>query len=248
MKTLPLLTLLAVSAAAISGLTVLTQKAEAQQFDTVANSNENLVVAELFTSQSCSSCPPAEALFSQLAEKENLLTIEWHVDYWDDLIHHGSRWKDRYSDEAYTARQRAYNRSLRGTGGVYTPQAIVNGDYEGVGNRRSEVADLISFAKDLNLPVNISDNNVVVGPHEDSVEVLFVRLLEQHETDVKGGENKGRKLSGKNIVLEAEILGQTRNKPMQFKLPKVGEGETCAVLVQSLSRDVGPVLGAAKCG
>ena len=248
MKKLSLFSLLAVSVVSFIGLNVITQQAEAQQFETVVNSNDSLVVAELFTSQSCSSCPPAEALFSQLAEEENLLTIEWHVDYWDDLIHHGSRWKDRYSDRAYTARQRAYNRSLRGTGGVYTPQAIVNGDYEGVGNRRGEVADLISFAKDLTLPVNITDNTVTVGPHDKSVEVLFVRLLEQHETNVKGGENKGRKLSGKNIVLEAEVLGQTGDKPSEFKLPKVGEGETCAILVQSLGRGVGPVLGAAKCG
>jgi len=248
MKTLPLLTLLAFAAASAAGLTVVIQKAEAQPTDPIKSSNDQLIVAELFTSQSCSSCPPAEALFAKLAEEENLLTMEWHVDYWDDLIHHGSRWKDRYSDRAYTARQRAYNRSLRGTGGVYTPQAIVNGDYEGVGNRRSEVAEIIGFAKDLNLPVNIQDGSVTVGPHKQSVEVLFVRLLEQHETDVKGGENKGRKLSGKNIVLEAEILGQTGKNPMEFKLPKVGEGETCAVLVQSLSRDVGPVLGAAKCG
>jgi len=247
MKTLPLLTLLAFTTAAFAGAAVINQKAEAQQIETVINANDDLVVAELFTSQSCSSCPPAEALFSQLAEEENLLTIEWHVDYWDDLIHHGSRWKDLYSDRAYTARQRAYNRSLRGTGGVYTPQAIVNGDYEGVGNRRSEVADLISFAKELNLPVNIQDGAVTVGPHNKSVEVLFLRLLDQHETDVKGGENKGRKLSGKNIVLEAEVLGQTGNKPTEFKLPKVGDGESCAVLVQSLSRNVGPVLGAAKC-
>jgi len=190
MKTLPLLTLLAFAAASAAGLTVVTQKAEAQPTDPIKSSNDQLIVAELFTSQSCSSCPPAEALFAKLAEEENLLTMEWHVDYWDDLIHHGSRWKDRYSDRAYTARQRAYNRSLRGTGGVYTPQAIVNGDYEGVGNRRSEVAEIIGFAKDLNLP-------------------------EQHETDVKGGENKGRKLSGKNIVLEAEILGQTGKNPME---------------------------------
>ena len=248
MKTLTILSLLAVSAVSFIGLSFAVQQAEAQPSDIVANQNDSLIVAELFTSQSCSSCPPAEALFSRLAEEENLLTIEWHVDYWDDLIHHGSRWKDLYSDKAYTARQRAYNRSLRGTGGVYTPQAVVNGFHEGVGNSRGEVADLISFAEDLSLPVNIADNTVTVGPHKKSVEVLFVRLLEQHETNVKGGENKGRKLSGKNIVLEAEILGETGNKPMKFTLPKVGEGETCAVLVQSLSREVGPVFGAAKCG
>lgn len=248
MKKLPLFSLLAVTAASFFGLTVMTEKAEAQQIETVASSNDSLVVAELFTSQSCSSCPPAEALFSQLADEENLLTIEWHVDYWDDLIHHGSRWKDRYSDRAYTARQRAYNRSLRGTGGVYTPQAIVNGRIEGVGNSRGDVTEMLEYASKFKTPVNIENGAVTVGANKKSVEVLFVRLLKQHETNVKGGENKGRKLSGKNIVLEAEVLGKTRNKPMEFKLPKVGEGETCAVLVQSLSRDVGPVLGAAKCG
>ena len=248
MKTLPLLTLAAVAAASFAGLTFLTQKAEAQQIDTVENASSPLIVAELFTSQSCSSCPPAEALFSQLADREDLLTIEWHVDYWDDLIHHGSRWKDLYSHEDYTRRQRSYNRNLRGTGGVYTPQAIVNGDLEGAGNRRSAVSNMISLAPQLTLPVNIADGTVTVGPNNNSVEVLFVRLLNQHVTNVKGGENKGRKLFGKNIVLEAEVLGQTGNKPMEFKLPKVGEGESCAVLVQSLSRHVGPVLGAAKCG
>jgi len=247
MKTLPLLSLLAAGSAALFGLSFMTEKAEAQPIEATATASSSLIVAELFTSQSCSSCPPAEALFSRLAERDDLLTIEWHVDYWDRLVHHGSKWKDPYSNKAYTERQRSYNATLRGTRGVYTPQAIVNGDYEGVGNSRSEVADLISFAKDLTLPVDIDGDTVTVGSNKESVEVLFVRLLDSHETNVKGGENKGRKLSGKNIVLEAEILGQTRNKPIEFNLPKVGEGESCAVLVQSLSRGVGPVLGAAKC-
>ncbi len=207
-----------------------------------------LVVAELFTSQSCSSCPPAEALFSDLAERDDLLTMEWHVDYWDTLVHGGSKWKDPYSDKAFTKRQRNYNQSLRGTRGVYTPQAIINGRVEGVGNSRSEVSDLVKDAKTLPVSVKIANETVTIGANETEVEILFVRLLEKHQTNVKGGENKGRKLHGKNIVLSADILGTTRSTLTRFDLPSVDTGETCAVLVQSLSGEVGPILGAAKCG
>ena len=220
----------------------------AAETDATTADESPLVVAELFTSQSCSSCPPAEALFSELADQDNLLTIEWHVDYWDTLIHGGSKWKDRYSEKEYTARQRDYNASLRGTRGVYTPQAIINGKLENAGNRRHAVAKMLANAPELSIPVEIEDNRVKVGASESEVEVLFVRLLKQHETDVKGGENKGRKLSGKNIVLEAQVLGQTGASATEYKIPAVGQGETCAVLVQSLDDKVGPVLGAAKCG
>lgn len=247
MKKRSILSLIAIAAAACIGLNVTSGDADAQDFQNQASAN-SLIVAELFTSQSCSSCPPAEAFFSELADRENLLTLEWHVDYWDKLVHGGSKWKDRYSDNAYTERQRSYNATIRGTRGVYTPQAIINGDLEGVGNRRSQVTNIIDTAPALSLPVNIQNDVVKVGPHSKSVEVLFVRLLKEHETDVKGGENKGRKLFGKNIVLQAEVLGQTRDTQSEFKLPKLNAGESCAVLVQSLSGDTGPILGAAKCG
>jgi len=241
MKNLSLLSLVAVAAVSFAGLSLTPQEAEAE-------ASAHLVVAELFTSQSCSSCPPAEALFSDLAEQDNLLTIEWHVDYWDTLIHGGSKWKDPYSDKAFTDRQRSYNQSLRGTRGVYTPQAIVNGVTEDAGNRRSSVIGLVEAAAATALSVGIADNTVSIDGSNTKAEVLFVRLLKQHETDVKGGENKGRKLHGKNIVLEAKVLGTTTPQPTQFKVPSVGAGETCAVLVQSLGDEVGPILGAAKCG
>lgn len=237
MKTRSLLTLLAISTLSSAGTSL------AMEPTTIAP-----IVAELFTSQSCSSCPPAEALFSTLAEREDLLTIEWHVDYWDTLVHGGSKWKDPYSSEAFTHRQRSYNRSLRGKSAVYTPQAIVNGQTEGVGNRRSEVYNLLNEASAPTVPVHIQHDAVYIGPAAQNTDVLFLRLLKQHETNVKGGENKGRHLSGKNIVLEAKTLGKTGEKATSFKLPKVAKGETCAVLVQSLSKDVGPILGAAKCG
>ena len=242
MKNTSVLSLLAIAAVSFAGLSLTSQTAKAEPATTGP-----LVVAELFTSQSCSSCPPAEALFSELAEQDNLLTIEWHVDYWDTLIHGGSKWKDPYSDKAFTARQRSYNQSLRGTRAVYTPQAIINGDTEDVGNRRAAVASLVNDAAALPLSVQIVNNTVTIGASETPVEVSFIRLLKQHETNVKGGENKGRKLHGKHIVLDVELLGTTQTSEMRFNIPAVGDGETCAVLVQSLTGDIGPILGAAKC-
>ncbi len=249
MKTKSILTWLGASALTASvAIASLSNAAETTSADAQTAADSNLIVAELFTSQSCSSCPPAEALFSELADHENLLTMEWHVDYWDTLIHGGSKWKDVYSNQAYTERQRQYNASLRGTRGVYTPQAIVNGKLEDAGNRRHAVGEMLESANKLSIPVAIENNTVKIGASQSEVEVLFVRLLKQHQTDVKGGENKGRKLAGKNIVLEAEVLGQTGQQSTEFKLPSVGQGETCAVLIQSLDKGVGPVLGAAKCG
>ena len=252
MKKLTLPSLLAIAGVSFAGITLTTQTAASTPRDNSdisadINVAPPVVVAELFTSQSCSSCPPAEALFSYLAEQDNLLTLEWHVDYWDKLVHGGSKWKDPYSDKAFTERQRAYNQSLRGTRGVYTPQAIVNGVQEAAGNRRGPVIGLVEDAAAPALSVEILDNTVRIRGSETSADVLFVRMLKQHETDVKGGENKGRKLYGKNIVLEAKILGTTQSAPTQYDLPSVRPNETCAVLVQSLKDDVGPILGAAKC-
>ena len=239
MKILPLISLLGLSFAAVSHFSTAEGK----------TASDSLTVAELFTSQGCSSCPPAEELFSKLAKRDNLLTLEWHVDYWDKLVHGGSRWKDVYSSREFTDRQRAYNQSLRGKRAVYTPQAIVNGRVEGVGSRQSEVSGLLKYPAKFKVPVQINNKTVSVGKNGAAADVLFVRLLKKHETKIKGGENKGRKLSGRNIVLEATILGQTGSQPAEFKLPAIGEGESCAVLVQTLDgKTVGPILGAAKCG
>lgn len=237
MKQLSLISLFALSLAACAEVTVAAEKPETAP----------LIVAELFTSQGCSSCPPAERLFSTLAEREDILTIEWHVDVWDDLVHHGSRWEDPYSDKSFTRRQRSYNRSIRGKSALYTPQAVVNGETEGVGSRTGEVSFMLENARPLPVNVLIQDNKVTVGPGSETADIVFVRLLKEQETAIKGGENKGRKLAGKNIALDASVLGQTGSKTVEFNLPPVGADETCAVLVQTLDGDVGPVLGAAKC-
>jgi len=246
MKLLSPFTMLAVSLTACIELSAATEEPTAQT-TTRAIQADQIVVAELFTSQGCSSCPPAERLFSKLADRDKVLTLEWHVDYWDDLVHGGSRWKDVYSSNKFTQRQRSYNRFLRGKSSSYTPQAVINGRLEGVGSRPGEVSNMLKNAPNLSIAVKIENDTVKVASSNQVAEILFVRLLEKHETNIKGGENKGRKLAGKNIVLDTEVLGQTGAKAAEFKLPSVGTGETCAVLVQTLDGDVGPILGAAKC-
>jgi len=102
------------------------------------------VVVELFTSQSCSSCPPAEALLGKLAATPDLIALEWHVDYWNRLdVGAAGRWKDPYSSTDHTERQRAYNQAILGTGGVYTPQAVINGARETSGSNAKHLTDLI---------------------------------------------------------------------------------------------------------
>ncbi len=104
-------------------------------------------VVELFTSQSCYSCPPAEAFLGELAQQPGVIALEFHVDYWDDLVYGlAGRWKDVYSNPAYTRRQRAYNQAIKGRPGAYTPQMVIDGSRETVGSRRSAVYDAIEAA------------------------------------------------------------------------------------------------------
>ncbi len=252
MKTLSLISVLALTLTACSQSEISASAEEAQITPATAPASitvtdNKLTVAELYTSQGCSSCPPAEKLFSTLADQESLLTLEWHVDYWDDLVHGGSRWEDVYSDKKFTARQRAYNRNLRGTSAVYTPQAIINGTLEGVGSRPAEVSNMLENASELSVNLEVKNGAVTVEAHGQQADILFVRLLGEHVTNVKGGENKGRVLAGKNIVLEAKVLGKTSDRPVRFTLPAIGEGESCAVLVQEIGNKIGPILGAARC-
>lgn len=237
-----------VAAAVFIGVAILLRPAQAEPTEAVSDATSSVVVAELFTSQSCSSCPPAERLFAKLSEQEDVITIEWHVDYWDDLVHGGSRWEDPYSSAEFTERQRVYNQALRGTRGVYTPQAVINGLTEGVGSRSSEVGNLLSEARALPANVVINGSEVMVDGTRQSADILFVRLLKNQDTQVKGGENKGRHLHSRNIALELQKLGETGEDDVSLRLPELGDNETCAVFVQQRGGDLGPVLGAARCG
>lgn len=211
------------------------------------------VLAELFTSQGCSSCPPAEAFFASLADTPSVVTIEWHVDYWDTLVHHGTRWKDPFSSADNTSRQRRYNEALRGTSGNYTPQAVIAGRYEAVGSSRSQINRRINAApaSRATLETTRHEAGYTVAVTADgtlpSSDVVFVRLLQRQSTSVERGENAGRTLSGAHIALERISLGRFSGGTASFEAPALNKGETCAIFIQESGERLGPVHGAGYC-
>ncbi|MCQ8184959.1 DUF1223 domain-containing protein [Parvularcula maris] len=206
------------------------------------------VLAELFTSQSCSSCPPAEALFSELAERDDLVVLEWHVDYWNRLVHGGDgRWQDPFSDPAFTERQRRYNQNIRKTRRVYTPQAVVAGELEAVGSRPRDVGALIRRAPrpEGSLTVEATGEGFSVrAESEEPAELWLVRFDRRQSTDVLGGENKGRTLASRHVVRSFELLSEASSE-RTATAEKPGRGEGCAVLLQKPGQ--GEVLGARYC-
>lgn len=214
-------------------------------------------VVELFTSQSCYSCPPAEAYLGELAERGDVIVLEFHVDYWDELVYGSAgRWKDVFSSPAHTRRQRLYNRNIRGTGQVYTPQMVVDGRAEAAGTRRGAVEDTLrGQARDprprLDVAIaNTADGNLAVtidGPLKDPAAVWLARFQRAHVTRVKAGENKGKTLTNHHVVTAVERISTWSGSAMTATVPGVslGHGEGCAVIVQSEAQ--GPILGAAEC-
>lgn len=217
-----------------------------------------VAVAELFTSQGCSSCPPAESVFNDISRRSDVVVIQWHVDYWDKLLHgRAGAWKDPFSSHDYTLRQSAYNSVLRGKPDVYTPQAVINGIKEVVGSRRGEVMGSIDTAGAADIDIHFTPNGTrfaisvetgdsgAFGP----AEIRFVRLLQTQETAVKRGENQGRLLRAHNIALDTKIVGNLETPMADRMLPVLKPGETCAIIIQETRANNRPgrILGGAYC-
>lgn len=205
----------------------------------------NPVVVELFTSQSCSSCPPAEDLFKGYAKRPDLISLEWHVDYWNSLnVGEAGRWKDPYSKPEWTARQQVYNQRIRGKSGVYTPQAVIAGASEAVGSHAETIAlHIKNAASDATLRVSVSsaegELTASAKGAPTSAEFFVVTFRDAAETAVKGGENQGRMLNSAHLVTGFEPIAAG----IRFPFPAPGEG--CAVIVQAENQ--GPILGGAYC-
>ena len=203
------------------------------------------VVLELFTSEGCSSCPPAEVIVNELALRPNVLPLSFHVDYWDGL-----GWRDRYSLASATERQRGYARTLRHSS-VYTPQAIIDGSHDIVGSQRAAVMQAVSGPREgVATSVTVSGGTIQihVGAGSDAVaaDVLLVGYLREATTPIGRGENSGRTLKESNIVLSLHELGRWNGQPREFRLSvdKLPENVTdIAVLVQSAGQ--GAILGVA---
>ena len=201
------------------------------------------VVVELFTSQGCSSCPPADAFLTDLARtRGDVLPLAFHVTYWNSL-----GWKDPFSLDAATARQRDYARHL-GEDGVYTPQMVVDGSTGFVGSNRVAGLDAIARAPVKSVAVSVHRDGagliVSVGPGTGQGQVLLVGYDPSHRTSIGRGENSGRTLEESNIVRSLTPIGTWTGSEFVVNRP-VPLGEAFAALLQQQD---GHIIGAARLG
>jgi hypothetical protein len=202
-------------------------------------------VVELFTSQGCSSCPPADRLLGELAGRTDVIALAYHVDYWNNL-----GWHDRFSFADATARQRAYARALA-LSSVYTPQMVVDGARDVVGSDRAEVMAALAGKRDGVAPaLAAADGRLTVSlPALEGgadAAVTLVGFAREAETKVARGENAGRTLREFDIVRAVHSLGSWDGAARQFRFDLSRLPPDCsdvAVLVQRGGN--GPMVGAA---
>jgi hypothetical protein len=212
-------------------------------------------VVELFTSQGCSSCPPADKLIGELAKDPSLVALSLPIDYWDYL-----GWKDTLADKRFTARQKAYSH-MRGDREVYTPQAVINGKVHAVGSDQSSIEQAIEQTTHevgvMSLPVSLTVTkgqlNVSVAsaptapPHG---EIWVWSVARAIPIEIGRGENHGREITYHNVVRNWLKVGDWAGKPATWSIPienLMRDGVDGAIVyVQDGDRDrPGVMLGAA---
>jgi hypothetical protein len=194
-----------------------------------ARSAQPPVVLELFTSQGCSSCPPADALLGELTRRPGVIGLAWHVDYWNSL-----GWRDQYARREWTDRQRSYAKYLNGE--VFTPALVVNGAAMMVGSDRDAVLQAINAASSP--PVAITLRRTEAGLEADigglgthATGMLAIYDPEQ-ATQVGAGENLGRRLVEYRIVREVIALDRLTAR---LALPAIPANRGAVLLIQDAS-------------
>ena len=211
-----------------------------------------LGVVELFTSQGCSSCPPADKAAATLVDEDDVIVLSYHVDYWNYL-----GWTDEMSSPENTKRQYDYGAAM-GRSGVYTPQAVLNGRREMVGTSASELRQTLETLKNegngLSVPIDIGmkgdEVEIKIGAGEGKADVLVVYFNSRQQVDIKAGENKGKSIDYRNIVTDVQTVGMWHGGEESIALParvlKPKKSDGCAILLQTTDADgnPGPVIGA----
>ena len=209
------------------------------------------MVVELFTSEGCSSCPPADALLGELAQRQYVLPLSFHVDYWDYI-----GWKDRFADAAYTRRQHAYAEA-QGSSMVYTPQMIVAGAIDVVGSDRKAVDKALKSAYTRNTMYRIHiardpQGRVIVqfpeAPIGVPATVWLVTYQKSAESKVRSGENSGRDLMTYNVVRSLQKVGMWYGPAAEIELKldpeaKANSPDACAIIANQAEH--GPIIAAA---
>ena len=218
---------------------------------------EPRAVVELFTSQGCSSCPPADKVIGELAKDPSVIALSMPIDYWDYL-----GWKDTLADARFSARQQAYSR-VRGDRGVYTPQVVVNGSAHLVGSDRAGIEGAIGDTRKtdgvMSLPVSmtLAGKQITVsvaasekGPAATHGEIWICSISKEVSIAIGRGENRGREVTYHNVVRNLLKVGDWNGSAGSWTVPLENisrEGvDAAAVYVQDGNRDKpGLMLGAA---
>jgi hypothetical protein len=201
-------------------------------------------VVELYTSEGCSSCPPAEAQIGKLAKHDDVIALAFHVDYWDDL-----GWRDRFGLPEAVTRQRQYAHTLH-LPSVYTPQLVIDGQRDLVGGGDS-IGGGGGNKPGVPLDVAVHNDSLIVTlgaqPQPAACDVLLVGYLPQASSKVTRGENAGRELQEFNIVRSLRTLGSWQGEGRTFSVPLSAiAADATAVVVLVQQRDQGAIVGAAS--
>jgi len=215
-----------------------------------AAQEQSPVVVELYTSQGCNSCPPADALLSELARQPGIVALGFHVDYWNYL-----GWHDPFSNKKFTYRQKEYAMTFRQTG-VYTPQIVVQGRHGEVGSDRKAVMQAIADARKTKpaatvliekLAGNRLKATVSAAAEAKGADIYLALFDRRHTTKIPRGENEGKTLTNVHVVREWKKLGQFESEKAEFSIVAASEkGEKrggAAIIVQQPRG--GAILGAA---
>jgi len=208
-----------------------------------AEAADRPVVVELFTSQGCSSCPPANAYLNELArDRRDVLALAFHVTYWDRL-----GWKDPFSIEAATERQDRYGH--RFGDGSYTPEIVVDGLSSHVGSDRGNVGSAIEAAKrqgqtatTVDLKNDGHQLSIDVGSGSGSGRVLLIGFDHDHQTAIRRGENGGRTLQESNVVRSIRSIGDWKGAPLRVT-ETFPEGQDAVVIIEAPD---GRIVGASR--
>lgn len=205
------------------------------------------VIVEYFTSQGCSSCPPADVYAAELSKRSDVLPLAYHVDYWDYI-----GWKDTLGSPAFTARQRSYSDALN-LRGVYTPQMVVDGRLEGVGSHRSEINAMIETrqknAEQVALSVDERDGHRTLRlaasrqSQGSPATVWLVSYTKSTNVTISRGENRGRTITYVNAVSGIQKLGTWTGKALKIDLPQKSGDENHGSVALLQTSGNGPIIG-----
>jgi hypothetical protein len=214
------------------------------------------IVVELFTSQGCSSCPPADALLGRLSQGKDVVALTLPITYWDML-----GWKDTFATDANTQRQKAYAKAMNRLG-IYTPQIIVDGQLDVVGNQRSRVMMAVDTRAQHRSNMEPPSLSLAVGSGHVEISIAaaatnaktkpiatiwVMHTLSQGAVDVQQGENRNHRLAYANLVRDLERVGEWTGDEMKIEVPAttVGHAKQDGVAVILQNHDHGEVMAAA---